>query len=209
MKANSMIRSSSWFLLSCLSLALTGTAWAEKADRDKDVEVSADHVTIDDLNQITLFTGHVVLVKGSMRLSGERVEQRQDERGYQHYFIVAQEGGLASFQERRDATQPGVESTVEGVGERVEYDDQSGKLVLVHRALVKRSDNGEQREMASGERIVYDSRHDTYEVDGRTADGQNGRVHLVIPPHRPVPDHKSEAGATTLKPATQLPGNTP
>jgi lipopolysaccharide export system protein LptA len=162
-----------------------GPAWAERADRDKEADATADHSTFDDLHQINILTGHVLLTKGTMRLTGERMEHRQDERGYNFYVVIAAPGELATFHERRDPVQPGVESTVDGVGERIEYDDRTDQVILLRRALVKKFDNGEQREVLSGERIVYDGRKDNYEVEGSGADGRTGRVHVVIPPRAP------------------------
>lgn len=159
----------------------TGPAWAERADRDKEADVTADHSTLDDLHQINILTGHVLLTKGTMRLTGERMEHHQDERGYQYYVVDAAPGDLATFHERRDPVQVGVESTVDGVGERIEYDDKTDQVILLRRAVVKKFDNGEQREVLSGERIIYDGRKDSYEVEGRKSDGGSGRVHVVIP----------------------------
>jgi lipopolysaccharide export system protein LptA len=157
-------------------------AWAERADRDKEADVVADHSTLDDLHQTYVLTGHVLLTKGTMRLTGERMERRQDDRGYQYYVVIAAPGELATFHERRDPVQPGIESTVDGVGERIEYDDKSDQVILLRRAVVKKFDNGEQRDVISGERIVYDGRKDSYEVEGRSSEVGNGRVHVVIPP---------------------------
>jgi lipopolysaccharide export system protein LptA len=180
--------------------ALAGApASAEKADRDKEADVVADHSTLDDLHQVDVLTGHVLLTKGTMRLAGEYMEHRQDERGYQYYIVTAAPGELATFHERRDPVLPGVESTVDGVGERIEYDDRSDQVVLLRRAVVKRFDNGEQREVLSGERIVYDGRKASYDVEGKGADG-NGRVHLVIPPRNNPETGVAAPGATPRAP---------
>jgi len=164
-----------------LLLLAAGTARAERADRDKDAAFSADHATLDDLHQVEVLTGHVLLTKGTMRLTGERMEHRQDEHGYQYYVVEAAPGELATFHERRDPVLPGVESTLDGVGERIEYDDKSDQVVLLRRAVVKRYDNGEQRDVISGERIVYDGRKASYEVEGRSGDG-GPRVSGTFPP---------------------------
>jgi lipopolysaccharide export system protein LptA len=190
-----------WALI--VILALASPTWAEKADRDKDADFTADHSVFDDLKQIGILTGHVVIIKGTMRLTGEEIQYRQNDRGYKIYTVTAPKDGLASFHERRDPTHPGIESTIDGVGEHIDYDDDSGRVVLTHRAIVKFFDNGEQREVVSGEVIVYDSRNDTYSVDGHLQDGQPGRVHGVIPPRKPA----AVPGSTTsLKPADQVDG---
>lgn len=196
-------------LLGVFALA-SAPAWAEKADREKEANVVADHSTLDDLHQIDILTGHVLLTKGTMRLTGDRMEHRQDENGYQFYVVTAAPGELATFHERRDPVTPGVESTIDGVGERIEYDDRSDQVILLRRAVVKRFDNGEQREVLSGERIVYDGRKATYDVDGRGT-----RVTMTIPPRR-NPESPSAApapgtppGGAALQPERALPNAAP
>jgi lipopolysaccharide export system protein LptA len=179
-------------LLAALALA---PAQAERADRDKEANVTADHASLDDLHQVNILTGHVLLTKGTMRLTGERMEHHQDERGYQYYVVIAAPGELATFHERRDPTTPGVESTIDGVGERIEYDDKSDQVVLIRRAVVKKFDNGEQREVITGERIVYDGRKDSYEVEGHGNDGSAGRTTVTIPARSTAPQAAAPGAA--------------
>ncbi|MGH9576451.1 MAG: LptA/OstA family protein, partial [Terriglobales bacterium] len=55
-------------LLCCFVAALAAPAAAEKADRDKPVNLEADRVTIDDARQIALFEGNVVLTQGTLQI---------------------------------------------------------------------------------------------------------------------------------------------
>jgi lipopolysaccharide export system protein LptA len=179
------------------ALALGGApARAERADKDREANVTADHSTLDDLHQVEVLTGHVVLIKGTMRLGGERMEHRQDERGYQYYVVTAAPDDLATFHERRDPVRPGVESTLDGVAERIEYDDKDDRVTLTRRAVVKRFDNGELRDELGGERIVYDARKSNYEVDGHTVEGEKGRVVIRIAPRGSGPAPATPAPAT-------------
>jgi lipopolysaccharide export system protein LptA len=182
-------------LLAALPLAAHG----ERADREKAANVTADHSTLDDLHQVQVLTGHVVLIKGTMRLGGERMEHRQDEQGYQYYIVNAAPGELASFHERRDPVREGVESTIDGYADRIDYDDRTDKVILTGHALVKRFENGEQRDELSGTRIVYDARKSNYDVDGRSPDGGGSRVHITIAPRAgaaaPAPARPAPAGA--------------
>ena len=56
---------------------LPAAVLAERADRDKEANVTADHSTLDDLHQVQILTGHVLLIKGTMRLGGERIYQSE------------------------------------------------------------------------------------------------------------------------------------
>ena len=51
--------------MSALALALVAVAWrsAEKADRNKPMNIEADALRYDDLKQTSVFTGRVVLTK--------------------------------------------------------------------------------------------------------------------------------------------------
>ena len=178
------------------SLLLWAPAWAERADRDKEANVTADHSTLDDLHQVEVLTGHVILTKGTMRLTGERMEHRQDEKGYQYYVVTAAPDELATFHERRDPVREGVESTLDGYAERIEYDDRSDRVYLYRRALVKRFENDELRDELSGARIIYDARRSTYDVDGRNVESPTGRVHIRI-----APTSSSAAASGTTAPA--------
>ena len=63
-------------LLACAApLALMpGAAHAEQADKDKPLNVEADNLSYDDLKQINIFTGNVVLTKGTIIIKADRVE---------------------------------------------------------------------------------------------------------------------------------------
>ena len=51
-------------------------ASAEKADRDKPMNIEADNLVHDELSQVSIFTGRAVLTKGSLVMRGSRIEIR-------------------------------------------------------------------------------------------------------------------------------------
>lgn len=53
-------------LFCCFLAALAPAAGAEKADREKPVNLEADRVTIDDAKQVATFEGNVVLTQGTL-----------------------------------------------------------------------------------------------------------------------------------------------
>ena len=199
-------------VLALAAAVLAPAVRAERADRDKEANVTADHSTLDDLHQVQILTGHVVLTKGTMRMTGERMEHRQDDQGYQYYVVTAAPGELATFHERRDPVRADVESTLDGFAEQIEYDDRTDRVVLLRRALVKRYDNGEQRDQLSGVRIVYDARKSNYDVDGRNPDGSGPGVRITIGPRagtapRPAATPAAPPGTPELRPERTLPEN--
>ena len=111
-------------LSAALLLAGAAPAWAEKADRFKPLNAEADAMRHDELKQQTLFTGNVIINKGSMVLRGERVEVTQTSDGYQRATIQAAPGKLALWRSKRD----GVDEYVEAEAELIEYDGRADTL---------------------------------------------------------------------------------
>jgi lipopolysaccharide export system protein LptA len=186
--------------------ALTTAAQAEKADREKPTMLEGDKCTTEELKQTSVCTGNVVLVRGTLRIAGERMEVKQDADGYRIATVTAAPGQRASFRQRRDATRPGVEEWVEGYAERIEYDERTENVRFIERALWKRLENEQARDEVAGRLIVYDSLNSTYNVNGGKAQGGDGRVRLILAPREPAPAPGSKPTPAPLKPATQLDG---
>jgi lipopolysaccharide export system protein LptA len=182
-----------WLLLFLATWLVPALAWAERADRGQPTLIVADHQTVDDLKQVSVFTGHVVLTKGTIRVTGERMEYREDAEGYQYAVVTAAPETLATFHERRDPTRPGVEETIDGVAERIEYDNRADTVKLFTRAIVRRFENGVARDEFSGEQIFYDARNSHYDLTGAGAN-RSGRVTARIAPRN------SETPATEVAP---------
>jgi lipopolysaccharide export system protein LptA len=171
-------------LLVAFALCAATGARAERADRAKPMQIDADHQTLDDLNQVSVFTGAVALTKGTLHLTGQRVEYREDPEGYQYAVVTAPPGQRATFRERRDATTPGVEETIGGEADRIEYDGKLDTVRLITNAVVRRFANGVQRDQITGSLIIYDGLNSTYDVrnDGGDAGHGSGRVQSILSP---------------------------
>ena len=70
-------------LLLMTLFGLAQPAQAEKADRSKPLHAESDAMRHDELKQRTLFTGNVVMTKGTILLRAERVEVTQTPDGFQ------------------------------------------------------------------------------------------------------------------------------
>jgi lipopolysaccharide assembly outer membrane protein LptD (OstA) len=71
-------------------------ALAEKADRSKPMNIEADALRHDDLQQTSVFTGRVVMTKGTIVLRGARLDVRQDAEGFQFGTVSAEPGSAPS-----------------------------------------------------------------------------------------------------------------
>lgn len=172
--------------------AAIAPAHAERADKDKPLNYEANSGECDDLKQVCVLVGDVVLVKGTMRATGQRVQIRKDPEGYQYGVIEAAPGKLATFRQRRDATKAGSEEYVEGYAERIEYDEKADTVKLLGRARVRLLENDVQRDELRGDAITYDQRNSKYFVSGGAAKdpagaGADGRVRGTIGPRTTTP----------------------
>src|SRR3954471_4676026 len=123
------------FFAAVLALLLAAApAHAEKADRNKPINLEADHATVDDAKQIATFTGNVVLTQGTTVIRGDRMEVRQDKDGFKNGIVW---GNLAYFKQKRD----GVDEIIEGWSERIEYDSRADKVQMFNRAMLKRGED--------------------------------------------------------------------
>ena len=179
-------------------------ATAERADRDKPTLIEANQCVTEELKQVSVCTGNVVLTRGTMRITGERMELKQDPEGYRQATVDAAPGQLALFRQRQDSTTPGVEEFIEGVAERIEYDERTDNVRLVRRALWKRLENERPRDEVAGDLITYDGRSETYRVTGGKDAGPDGRVKLILGPQSDGKTPAKPAPPAPLKPAATL-----
>ena len=160
----------------CLALATLGQpVLAQNTDRQQPVNIEADRMTVDDRNKVHVFEGNVVLTQGSLVIKGDKLVVTQDAAGFQNGVATASGGKLATFRQKRQATN----EYVDGEAERIEYDSRNEKARLFNRARVK-SGGDEVR----GAYIEYDAISENYlatNAPGSKPAG-DGRVRAVIQP---------------------------
>lgn len=195
-------------MFGALALACLPAAHAEKADRGKPMNIEADALRHDELKQTSVFTGHVVMTKGTIVLRGAQLEVRQDPDGYQHGVVTAESGKRAFFRQKRD-TKPGTpDEYVEGEGEVIEYDGRTDIVKLIRRAELRRYREAVLADELTGALIVYNNVTDVFTVDGQratpgsagTAGASGGRVRAVLSP-KEQPPGAADAPARTAPPA--------
>jgi lipopolysaccharide export system protein LptA len=175
-------------LLITLALLLALPARAETADRDKPMNAEADALRYDDLKQTSVFTGNVVITKGTILIRGARVDVVQDAEGYQQAVVIAEPGKLAYYRSKRE----GVDETIEGEGERIEYDGRADNVKFIRQAVMRRYVAGKLADESHGTLIRYENTTDVFTVDGSvqakpTAANPSGRVRAVLSPRNQAP----------------------
>ena len=167
------------FFLATLSLT---PVWAENADRDKPMNAEADALRYDDLKQTSVFTGNVVITKGSTIIRGAQVDVKQDPEGYQQAVVIAAPGKLAYYRKKRD----GRDEFIEGEAERIEYDSRQDVVKFIRSAVLRRYNGAVLADETTGSQINYDNKTDVFTVDGgaqnRTATNPTGRIRALLSP---------------------------
>lgn len=202
-------------LLTTLAWA-SGIAHAEKADRSKPMNIEADALRHDELKQTSVFTGRVVMTKGSIVLRGAQLDVRQDADGYQFGVVTGDPGKRAFFRQKRDTPPGAPDEFIEGEGEVIEYDGRTDNVRFLRRAELRRYRNSTITDEISGSVIVYNNLTDMFTVDGQKkpasgaagdAPAAGGRVRAMLSPKEPPAGTKpsfTPASAPALRPSNTL-----
>ena len=190
-----------WLVVIALS-CLSGAVQAEKADRNKPMNIEADNLRYDDLKQVSVFTGRVVLTKGTIQIRGDRLEVHQDPDGYQFGVATATGDKLAFYRQKREA----LDEFIEGEGETISYDGKADTVTFARKAQLRRLRGSTLADQITGGNIVYENLTDLFSVDGVAKNGPTGamgtgRVRVMLIP-------KSEAAASAPDPAKLKPSAT-
>ena len=197
-------------LLACVVLG--GAAWAEKADRDKPMNIESDTLRYDDVKQTSVFTGKVVVTKGTILIRGARLDVRQDTEGNQFAIVTAEPGKLAFFRQKRDTKAGTPDEFMEGEGEVIDYDGKADVVKFHRRAQMRRYLGTALNDEMSGVEIVYDNSTSILTVDGGVpkpaADGTTPRVRTMLTPRlddsRPGSPGAASSAAAAAAPAPVL-----
>ncbi|KRD40981.1 MULTISPECIES: lipopolysaccharide transport periplasmic protein LptA [Acidovorax] len=205
-------------LLAALACTL-GVAHAEKADRAKPMNIEADALRHDELKQTSVFSGRVVMTKGSIVLRGARLDVRQDADGYQYGVVTAEPGKRAFFRQKRDTLAGAPDEFIEGESEVIEYDGKADNVRFITRAELRRYRGAVLSDEITGAVIVYNNLTDVFSVDGKRtttnaagdAPAPGSRVRAVLAPKDPppavaAPEAAPPASAPALRPSNSLGG---
>lgn len=191
-----------------IACTLAGAAQAEQADRLKPMNAESDNLRYDDARQLSIFTGNVVITKGTIVIRGAQVEVRQDAQGHQFGVVL---GSPGYFKQKRE----GLNEFIEGEAKRIEYDSSADKVRFIGDAVLRRYLGTQLNDETRGSVIVYDNRSEVFTVEsspaGATPGNPSGRVRATL---TPVPREGQPAPApapapTPLRPSGELGGGRP
>ncbi len=163
---------------------LGGPVHAEKADKDKPMNIEADNMRHDEAKKTTQFIGNVVAIKGTMVMRAARMEVQEDGQGQQTAYFWAAPKERIFFRQKRE----GVNEYTEAEAESAIYNNQADVMTLIERAEARILRGTEVSNQITGQKIVYNNTTEVMNVDGQTK-GQPGnqrgeRVRAVLTPRK-------------------------
>jgi lipopolysaccharide export system protein LptA len=143
------------FVVLCLALACAPLAFAEKADREKNIEFQGDTGGGNAETKIGELVGHVIITQGTMSIQADRITFRQNA---DNSLSATAYGNPVRFREKRD----GADDYYEGFAQRIVYDGEKRFVELFDNALLKKSGN----EIRSNY-ISYSAATENFSAEGR------------------------------------------
>jgi lipopolysaccharide export system protein LptA len=151
--------------------------YALRSDKEKPTTIDADRVDVDDKKGISTFTGNVVMTRGSIKMTADKIiVYRDPQRGVDRVHAT---GKLARYRQRPDKKPKDVIAEAESIV----YDANKSVVVLNRRAQVYQG-----KDRFSGDRIVYDIKEDKVQAKSAPASEKGGkkkqRVRITLQPKK-------------------------
>ena len=181
--------------------ALTLPAHAEKADREKPINLEADRMSMDDINKVQVYEGNVILTQGTLQIRTAKLVVTQDADGFQKGVASGGENGLARFRQKRE----GKDEWIDGEAERIVHDARDDKTEFFARGWV-RSGLDEVR----GQYISYNALTEKYLVTNGRGETQTAvgapqaRVRVIIQFKSKNPFTEDKSPALQLQPTPNV-----
>jgi len=155
------LRTTALFLFLTITALTCSSAFAEKADQDKPLVLEADKVSVNDVQQTYALDGNILLIKGTIVVTGEQGNIQVDPEGYEYVDLTGTPEANASFRERREGL---ANEFMQGLGKQVTYDAKTETLIITGDASLKRLLNMQMLDQLKGWKIEYDDIRQYYHV---------------------------------------------
>jgi lipopolysaccharide export system protein LptA len=163
-------------------------AWADRADRAKPLNLSANAYSGNLEVGESTWEGNFVAEQGSMLIRADRATLKRDKDG--NISVIAL-GAPVTYREKREKS----DDVINAFADRVEYDERTGTIKLINQARISSSD-GELK----GDVINYNSLTGAYQVQsGSQAGDATKRVRAVILPRSADKGREPSAPVAPLK----------
>ncbi len=160
-----------------LLLLFGGEVLALSTDKDQPIQVEADGMEIDEGKGVTIYSGDVEMVQGSIRIKADKIYIFQSEGNTDR---LEAEGKPVYFRQRPD----GKKEDVKGNALRIEYNTNSELLYMVGDAVLYPGDGHK----LTSQRITYDRVKAVMKAGAAVSKGKSvkksGRVKTVLAPRK-------------------------
>lgn len=158
-------------ILSLMFLIFIANIYALQQDMTKPVQIVADHALLDEKNKSTVFSGNIVITRGSLVIHAATGTASQDLNGDR---ILDLYGSPVVFQQLTD---DGKE--VIGQCNHFNYDTKTALAILTDRARVKKG-----KSIIIGDKLTYNTKTEVYTALSTRKNGithqSSGRVTVIL-----------------------------
>lgn len=163
------------FILLCVLSVFSSLCFALKSDESQPIQIVADRATADQINKVTVFTGNVVVTRGSIIVHSNTAQASQDKSGYNIIHLV---GTPVTFEQMNDDGEK-----TNGQCNDFEYNTKNNLAVLTGRARVEKGEN-----LVIGDKLTYNTQTQIYDAMSNNANGissaKSGRVTVILQPNQ-------------------------
>ncbi len=134
-------------IFSVLLLSMVQHPWALESDKDQPIEIEADTGELDDIKNISIYSGNVITKQGTIYMTGDKMTVYYTDEDEMDYLVM--EGRPATYKQLPD------DSSVYDYSEALtmEYYELKEYVILIDKALVT-----QEGLRFSGDRIEYDTK---------------------------------------------------
>ena len=145
---------------------------ALSTDRDQPIHIESDWAEADDRTGVTVYKGKVVIVQGSLRITGDVVTMYFDEKRELERLIAV--GRLARFRQKPD----GEDVYQQAKAQQIQYNVSVDTMILTGTAQLSKGED-----FIKATRIVYDTLNAKIKGESKPG-GEPGRVSITIKPKK-------------------------
>jgi len=151
-------------LITLLAILSSGRALALPDDRNQPIHIEADTAELDDKNGVAVYRGSVVIVQGSLKITGHTVTITRTASGEIDVFTAL---GTPAYYEQKPAPNKGL---VQAYGLTLQYFVANNRIVLIDQAKIV-----QEGSTFEGEKIVYDTQRQIVNA------GRANNAHITAP----------------------------
>jgi lipopolysaccharide export system protein LptA len=187
-------------------------AHAEQGDRFQPLNLAADRQgSLDMAKKVVVFTGNVVITKGTILIEADRVEVRDLPNGSRLATAFGTPSKQATFRQKRDKPN----EFVWGRADRLEYDEKADTVRFISRAVARRLLGEVVADEITGNLLVYDSQAEFFSASAAqgpqtaASAATGGRVRVTLAPREAAPPASAASAPASAASAPIAPASAP